>query len=218
MPLSISATAGTNLRGLSMQNKHGHRGRVRRRVRGQTGEPHNKCREEGTDGEGSKPATQVQDPTGTIHSPSPLQYSFRGTDTSIALVTQAPGAITKDVASAPVAVSGKTAKLAIVVEHFLKKTLTEMRDMQAPRSWNARDVGDAGTVADGELELHVDAQHALAGDEVRPEPVVLVGLSDIAHLVFDIPGCTGSDTLRPFPSSDFTDMEHLSAAARPSRG
>lgn len=46
--------------------------------------------------------------------------------------------MTSEVASAPVAVSGKTAKLAMVVEHFLKKTRVEIRDMQAPKSWKAR--------------------------------------------------------------------------------
>ncbi len=56
----------------------------------------------------------------------------------MAFGTQAPAAMTREVASAPVAVSGKTAKLAMLVEHFLKKTLAEMRDMQAPRSWKAR--------------------------------------------------------------------------------
>ena len=68
---------------------------------------------------GSNPDAHVQEPTGTIHSPSPLQYNLRGTDTSKALDTHVPGAMTREVASAPVAVSGNTAKFAMVVEHFL---------------------------------------------------------------------------------------------------
>lgn len=47
----------------------------------------------------------------------------------------------------------------------------------------ARDVGNASTISHGELELHVHAEHASAWDEVRPKPVVLVGLQDVTHLV-----------------------------------
>ncbi|CAI5775417.1 Hypothetical predicted protein [Podarcis lilfordi] len=78
---------------------------------------------------GSYPALQVQRPMGTIHSPSPLQYNLMGTSTSSAFGMHVPRAITREVLSAPVIVSGKMAKFCTTLGHFLKKTLTDSSDI-----------------------------------------------------------------------------------------
>lgn len=45
------------------------------------------------------------------------------------------------------------------------------------------DPGQAVTVPQGELDLDVDALRSFPADVARPQPVVLVGLHDITHLV-----------------------------------
>lgn len=43
--------------------------------------------------------------------------------------------------------------------------------------------GQAVAVPQGELDLDVDALRSLSADVARPQPVVLIGLHDVAHLV-----------------------------------
>ena len=46
-----------------------------------------------------------------------------------------------------------------------------------------RDAGQAVAVPQGELDLDVDALRSFSADVSRPQPVVLVGLHDVTHLV-----------------------------------
>lgn len=46
-----------------------------------------------------------------------------------------------------------------------------------------RDPRQAVTVPQGELDLNVDALRSFSADVARPQPVVLVGLHDVTHLV-----------------------------------
>lgn len=46
-----------------------------------------------------------------------------------------------------------------------------------------RDIRDTATVSHGELELDIDAEDTSPWDEVCPQPVVLIGLQDVTHLV-----------------------------------
>lgn len=47
----------------------------------------------------------------------------------------------------------------------------------------ARNIRDTATVSHRELELHIDAEDTSPGDEVCPQPVVLIGLQNVTHLV-----------------------------------
>lgn len=48
---------------------------------------------------------------------------------------------------------------------------------------STRDPRQAVTVPQGELDLDVDALSPLPADVACPEPVVLIGLHDVTHLV-----------------------------------
>ena len=47
----------------------------------------------------------------------------------------------------------------------------------------AGDAGEAVTVPQRELDLYVDALRSFPADMARPQPVVLVGLHHVAHLI-----------------------------------